>query len=155
MKYFSVKDWDDWKEDAENEVAYRSYIETIQTQLPSDLQLLLRDTGSLSLNDGEIESISASIENASVDIILNGKWIIDATIGDRIFHLAYTEVVSFVSTIDPAAGGIHFSGYGFHGLDEMEVIEAGIYEHRMLFTGGIELAIRFRDFTLTYIDPKP
>lgn len=154
MKYFSVNDWDKWRKDAENEVAYRAYIETIQTQLPSDLQLLLRDAGTVYLNDGEVESISVSIEKASVDIVLNGKWIVETTVGDRIFHLAYTGVVSFVSTIDPAAGGIHGSGYGFHGIDEMEVIETGIYEHRMLFTSGIELAVRFRGFSLTYVDPQ-
>ena len=86
MKYFSVNDLDKWRKDAENEVAYRAYIETIQTQLPSDLQLLLRDAGTVYLNDGEVESISVSIEKASVDIVLNGKWIVETTVGDRIFH---------------------------------------------------------------------
>lgn len=152
MKYFTVNDWSNWNESAATVVAYRSYIQSIRSLLPKDLQLLTGTGGSVSLNDGEIEGLEISIEAKSVIIVINGKWIDGTVVGARIFHLIYEDVVSVTSKIDPAAKGLHGSGYGDHGFDEIEVLGSGIYEHRMLFSSGIELHIRFREFRLDYQD---
>ncbi len=151
MKYFSVNDWTEWSETAENVVAYRTYIDSIRSFLPIDLQLLTGAGGKLSLNDGEIETIQVSLEAASVNISIRGKWIKNTVVGERIFFLNYKRVVSLISIIDPNASGLHGSGYGDHGFDEIEII-GDIYEHRMLFSSGIELHIRFQDFSLEYND---
>jgi len=155
MKYFSVKDWDEYDEKAEQVIAYRSYISSVRPHLPKDLQLLTGAGGELSLNDGEIESLAIYLETSTVRININGKWIEETLVGDRIYSLVYKGVISVISTIDPDAKGLHGSGYGFHGFDEVELIKENIFEHKMLFTSGIELQIRFQDFSMTYKDiPK-
>lgn len=152
MKYFTVNDWRDWNENSATVAAYRSYIQSMRSLLPEDLQLLTGAGGNVSLNDGEIERLEISIEDKSVDLVINGKWINGTVVGARIFHLIYKDIVSVTSQIDPAAKGLHGSGYGDHGFDEIEVIGKGLYEHRMLFSSGIELHIRFGDFFLDYKD---
>ncbi len=156
MKYFTVNDWSDWNENAVQVVAYRSYIQSVRSRLPQDLQLLTGAGGDVSLNDGEVGLLRVSVEAKSVDLVINGKWINGIVVGSRVFHLTYTGVVSVISQIDSAAKGLHGSGYGDHGFDEIEVIGNSLYEHRLLFSSGIELQIRFRDFSLSYTDvPNP
>lgn len=149
MKYFTV---DDWSEGAATGGAYQSYIQSIRSLLPEDLQVLTGAGGSVSLNDGEIERLEMSIDTKSVTLVINGKWINGTVVGTRIFHLNYKDVASVTSQVDPAARGIHGGGYGDHGFDEIEVLGDGLYEHRMLFSSGIELHIRFGDFFLDYKD---
>ena len=56
------------------------------------------------------------------------------------------------SSVVPDLQGLFSGGYGTHGFDEVEVLEEGLFEHRMLFSSGIEVAIQFRDFVLDYTD---
>ena len=51
-------------------------------------------------------------------------------------------------TSDPSVGlgGPH--GFGDLGYDEIDVGEDGPFEHRLLFSSGIELAVRFADLII-------
>ncbi len=56
------------------------------------------------------------------------------------------------SSVTPDLQGLFSGGYGTHGFDEVEILKDGSFEHRMLFSSGIEIAIQFRDFVLDYTD---
>ena len=152
MKYFSVKDWNEWDDMGEAVIAYRNYVSSVRPELPEDIQRLTGAGGDISLNDGEITSVTISIVSSAASMTIDGKWIHGTETGRRVFQLMYSGVVLVDSSIDPDAEGLHGSGYGYHGFDEFEVIETGLYEHRMLFSSGIEFAIRFGNFILSYTD---
>ncbi len=156
MKYFSIQYWSDYEQISDLRKSYRAYISSVETRLPTDLKSLTGGGGNISLNDANIERFVMSVENASVSIMMNGKWIQGAVTGLRVFHLSYIGVTQVVSIVDPDVEGLSESGYGDHGFDELEVLENNLCEHRMLFSSGIELHIRFRDFFLDYKDiPNP
>ncbi|HWX42575.1 MAG TPA: hypothetical protein VN345_15600 [Blastocatellia bacterium] len=49
---------------------------------------------------------------------------------------------------DPDKGLVGPNGFGDLGYDEIEVLDGGMFEHRLLFSSGIELAIMFEEFRL-------
>ena len=62
--------------------------------------------------------------------------------------LRYGGLVTLLSTADPDRGLPGPHGFGDLGNDEFEVLEGGLFEHRLLFSSGIELALRFVTFGL-------
>lgn len=52
------------------------------------------------------------------------------------------------STANPSAGLAGPFGYGDLGYDEVAILASGAFEHRLLFSTGIELAVVFREFEL-------
>ncbi len=62
----------------------------------------------------------------------------------------YGGVRSIQSTADPEKGLPGPHGYGDLGYDEIDLIQPGHYEHRMLFSTGIELLVQFSEFSFTY-----
>lgn len=153
MKYFSIKYWSDWDEADPIGIAYKAYIQSIRSKLPHDLQLLSGAGGNIALNDGGIEKYFVSVPDAYATIEMNCQYDdLNGALGQRKVSLHYKFMEVFSSTIDPNGGASHYGGYGDHGFDEIELIGDNLYEHRMLFDGGIEIAIRFRDFSLTYVD---
>lgn len=156
MNYFSIKCWSDYEQITSIRESYYSYIDNVISQLPKSLKSLTGGGGNISLNDANVKSLAISLENSTVDIVMDGKWIQGVATGLRVFHLSYTGVTQMVSVIDPDVDGLSESGYGDHGFDEIEVLENNLYEHRMLFSSGIELRIRFHNFFLDYNDvPNP
>ncbi len=63
-------------------------------------------------------------------------------------ELRYTGLTAFESfqTPDQALAGP--GGYGDLGYDEIDVLEGGTFEHRMLFSSSIELRFRFASLKL-------
>ena len=55
---------------------------------------------------------------------------------------------------DPEKGLPGPHGYGDLGYDEVDVLEPGLFEHRMLFSTGITLSIHHREFHLRFEDIK-
>lgn len=53
-------------------------------------------------------------------------------------------------TGDPDKGLPGPNGFGDIGVDEIEVFEDS-FEHRILFSNGIELHIRFKEFSLQHL----
>jgi hypothetical protein len=62
---------------------------------------------------------------------------------ERQIVLTYNGVEAATATGDPnnGLGGPH--GFGDLGYDEIELLDGGLIEHRMLFSTGIELHVRF------------
>lgn len=156
MNYFSIRCWSDYERITDIRKSYSSYINSVKAQLPESLKSLTGGGGSISLNDANIKHLAVSLENSTMDIVMDGKWIQGVATGLRVFHLSYIGVTQIVSVVDPDVDGLSESGYGDHGFDEIEVLENNLYEHRMLFSSGVELRTRFRDFRLNYNDvPNP
>jgi hypothetical protein len=57
--------------------------------------------------------------------------------------ITYSGVSAFYSTSDPDKSLMGPGGYGDFGYDEIEVLGSGLFEHRIIFSSGVELGFRF------------
>lgn len=148
MRFFTV-DW--WRGIQEGEIsdpvdAYRAHFQNIRDQLPPDLAAL---SESVSLHDSRLRSLNLDTETQSLQVSLVGD---DGRGGLRRSWLTYHRVQSFQSFADPDAGLNGPHGYGDWGYDESDVLSDGLFEHRILFSTGIDMRIAFADFSLTFTD---
>lgn len=74
--------------------------------------------------------------------------VLDSHTGDERFTLTYAGVERFESSADPAVGLRGPAGYGDLGCRESDALPSGAFEHRLLFSTGVEMAIVFRSFRL-------
>jgi hypothetical protein len=154
MKYFTIQWWSGEVED--QNVAfedYRRYLDQIDADLPESIRRLARD---VCLHDARLLRLHVSLPERSLVIELDGSGYDEQSKSyfGRRFRLTYGGVESITSTADPETGLPGPHGYGDLGYDEIERIQPGIYEHRMLFSTGIELHVRLSDFSLWYEDYK-
>jgi len=160
VKYFSIAYWSTYDPADDTERRYKSYVQSIRPQLPGPLQVFTGAGGPVSLNDTRLHRVSVNLEKRRAEIELRGEikdgskpqpntseWSIVAC-G---IILRYEGVVAFSSRSDPEIGLAGPHGYGDHGFDEVELLAENLYEHRMLFSSGIEIAMRFTEFTAEYI----
>lgn len=148
MKFFTL-DW--WLavqslEDHDPVPDFRKHLDTIRDRLPPGL-LQLQE--SISLHDSHLREIAWDADSNLLTIRLTGS---NEQGGARSFQLTYKQVQAYRSTADPeiGLGGPH--GYGDLGYDEADITDDGLFEHRLLFSSGIEIQIHFRDFELTWSD---
>src|SRR5258708_5202993 len=148
MKYYTLQWWAN-RVNPEKAMAvgkrYCRYIESVQASFPPDLKRLHWE---VSLHDSHVRRLHFSdctfelqldVERTDKDKIIPGT---------RRFRLTYQDVRSFTAVDDPEAALGGPDGYGDLGYDEIEVVQAGVYEHRMLFSSSIELQVRFTGFAL-------
>ena len=111
----------------------------------------------VTLHDACLRSLSGDYTGASIILNLDGAGYDESTKSyfHRHFELRYDGVQSVRSDADPEKGLPGPHGYGDLGYDEIDVIERGLFEHRMLFSTGITLFIRHREFQLRFEDIKP
>lgn len=133
--------------------SYRAYIDTIRSKLPPDLATLL---DRVSLHDSKVARFSVNLAERQVLLILRGyvdPWRPEG-ITPRTITLKYDSVRSVESTHDTeeyktTSEHLDGSDLGYH---ELELLDDGVYEHRMLFASGIELVLRFGGLQLSYED---
>lgn len=148
MRFFSVANlWIDY--DVAVGQRYAEYINGVWDELPTAVQRLCtfrRDIEDpIFLNDGELRELEVDLQDSRVQVtfIADG---FDADLkdaGPRRWVLRYSGATQVRSVPDNSGAAPDPAGYGDHGADEIELIEPGLFEHRMLFTTGIEIAIRF------------
>lgn len=148
MQFFTVDWWcgiqaGEFSDPAE---AYRVHFQNICEQLPPDLAAL---SESVSLHDSRLRAFKLDTGAKSLQMSLDGD---DGRGHLRRFSLTYRDVKSLQSFADPDAGLNGPHGYGDWGYDEAHVLPDGDFEHRVLFSTGIEIRIAFSDFSLAYID---
>lgn len=119
---------------------YAAYFATIRHELPADL--LAREE-SISLHDTRLRELRISRNDGTLRLGL------ETHSGDERLTLVYREVERFESLADPKVGLRGPAGYGDLGYCEVEVLPGGTFEHRMLFSTGIELIVEFREFEMT------
>jgi hypothetical protein len=150
MKYFTLK-W--WEGKVENAMAvndrYCRYVKSVRKSLPTDLWRLFWN---VSLHDARLRQLR--LVSDTLELKLDGERTDKGKYlpGRRRFRLTYRGVSSLTSTASPKRRSSGLYGYGHLGYDEIEVLADHHYEHRILFSSGIELQIRFSDFTLWYED---
>ncbi len=143
MKYFTLRLWEGTGENpfVVNE-EYCRYVKSVKKSLPKDLWRLCWN---VSLRHADLRRMH----------LLDGKRCDKGQYraGLRQFRLTYDGVSRMISLANPRRGRLGPWGYGDLGFDEIEVLDDGLFEHRILFSTGIELQVRFSDFTLWYEDP--
>jgi hypothetical protein len=147
MRFFTIEWWcgvqggDDSNDPAKD---YQSYLATIRERLPVGL-LALQEV--VSLHDGRLRLLELSPSSATLLLRIDGD---DGSGGLRQFTLRYSGVSSFRSIADPAIGLPGPHGYGDWGYDEAGVTQSGEFEHRILFSSGIEVVVTFAGFEFTW-----
>ncbi len=140
MRFFTMAWWmgDMGDDDADHVLpSYQAHYERIRDRLPG----ALRDMeGVAALHDSRLLRLAVDIEAATA------KLTIVTYDGDHRWTLTYIGLVGMQSTADPEKRLGGPGGYGDLGYDEVDVGEDGLFEHRLLFSTGIELGFRFRDF---------
>jgi hypothetical protein len=151
MKFYTLADWkregdcslQEFDEITSRVKEYRAYLESIGSGLSRRFQHFL---DLASLHDGEVLEISiepssavASLRCRALDNASNGR-------NGHYLRLNYHEVQNFQS-IGPEEESFGGDGYGDIGYDEIELLAEGVFQHRLLFSTGIEIAVTFRDFT--------
>lgn len=150
MKHFTIQ-W--WSGDVEDQMAacraYEAYLAGVRKEFLPELCRLLDE---VSLHDSRMRRLHIVPDRKEVFIDLDGC---GADEGQQSYHalkigLAYSGVESFESLADPETGLAGPHGYGDLGYDEIELLRPGLFQHRMLFSSGIEFAVTFTDFRLTH-----
>lgn len=161
MKYYKQQEAEGESEGVFDEQDYIRYILTVQDALPPDLRLLcdrISDwyPGRIYLNDSNIKKVDADFGTKVVKIVLSGETLNQDLhqIGERLFTLHYGEVQRLTCTGEYGSNLPFALLHADHIWDEVELLDAGLFEHRMLFVsaGDIELSVVFRQFRLTYED---
>ena len=150
MKYFTIQ-W--WSGDVEDQMsafrAYDAYLADAKRELLPELSRLLEE---ICLHDSQLRRLHIVPEKKELFIDLDGC-VRDE--GRQSYHalkigLTYLGVESFESLADPGLGLAGPHGYGDLGYDEIEVLRPGLFQHRMLFSTGIEFSVTFTGFRLNH-----
>jgi hypothetical protein len=141
VRYFTLAWWCGTQpEDGSDAGAeYARHLAAIRHRLPPDL---LATQESVSLHDTRLREWVVLPADGTTRLVL------DSHAGDERFTLTYTGVERVESTADPAVGLRGPHGYGDFGYDEVEVLPTGAFEHRMVFSSGVELCVVFGGFGL-------
>jgi len=150
MKFYTIHWWCGIQSgDASDPMdAFRDHLDSIRDQLPSDL-LVLQD--SVSLHDARLHLFSHDASTKTLTLTLHGG---DGSGGLRVFTLLYRNVISHRFSSDPDVGLPGPNGFGDLGYDEPDVLPSDLFQHRLLFSSGIELQVDFSDFKLEYQDHR-
>ena len=140
MRFFTLADWcGEWGRGNDPQAEYASHLDGIRDRLPPQL-LALQET--ISLHDTRLRTFVLLPPDGSLRIELSSYS------GEERIELVYQGVERFESSADPAMGLRGPHGYGDLGYDEVDVLPDGTFEHRILFSTGIEFRIVFRGFDL-------
>jgi hypothetical protein len=150
MKYFTLAWWQgnqDLQPPFEDKMRplndYKQFYASVKDQLPP---LFAEFQETHSLHDATFLGLNVDVEKQEARLALllsirdTKRW------EEKEGWLFYTGLHHFGSSQDAqhSLGGP--SGHGDLGYDEAEVIGAGLFEHRMLFSSGVEFTVRFENF---------
>ncbi|RCS52954.1 hypothetical protein DTL42_09050 [Bremerella cremea] len=144
MKYFTLKWWLGLQKGRGPDPIeeFQEHVASIRSALPPGFRELYE---SVALHDAHLRKMEYDAAAQSLEMQLDSY-------GEqgqrRRVTLRYLQVDSFLSTAHPELGLPGPFGYGDLGYDEPYVLPGGLFEHRILFSSGIELRIRFGDFKL-------
>jgi hypothetical protein len=141
MRFFTMAWWGGVQtgEETDPSAAYAAHLAAIRDRLPA---YLLATEESISLHDTRLRELQLSIAQKLLSLGL------DSYAGDERLTLEYTGVERFESSADPKVGQGGPAGYGDLGYCEVDVLPGDMFEHRLLFSTGIELVVMFRGFRI-------
>ncbi len=118
---------------------YVVHLATIRDRLPPDLRAIEKP---VSLHDTRLRELRLIVADRTLALVL------DTYAGDERLTLEYSGVERFESLADPEVGLCGPAGYGDLGYWEVDVLPHQAFEHRLLFSSGIELVVVLRGFRL-------
>jgi hypothetical protein len=139
MRFFTMAWWGGDHKGDDAMAAYAQHLAAIRDRLPPDL---LATQESVSLHDSRLRELRLMAKDGSLRIAL------DSYRGDERFTLVYSGVARFESFADPDVNLGGPGGYGDLGYCEVSVLPSGLFEHRLLFSTGVELVVEFSGFQL-------
>ena len=141
MRFFTMAWWCGCQTGTAEDVStsYSAHLAAIRDRLPPDL---LATEETVSLHDTRLRELRLLLAERALTLAL------DSYSGDERFILTYMGVEHFESTADPEVGLGGPAGYGDLGYCEIDALPSGAFEHRLLFSTGIELAVAFQGFRL-------
>jgi hypothetical protein len=144
MKYFTFDWWSGLNEDETAASRYWAYLDSVRGLLPPAIQ---RFHEGCTLHDSEVIELRVEPMEARAVLSLAGSSL-DG--GPCNYRLEYLGLASFVTRNAKGDGPLG----GPIGFDEFEVLPEGHTEHRLLFSSGIEVELRFQDFRFTCQQPR-
>jgi hypothetical protein len=141
MRFFTMAWWcgDETDEDADPAADYAAHLAAIRDRLTPDL-LAVEELDLL--HDARLRELRLVVAGQSLSLAL------DTCTGDERLTFLYGGVEWFESSADPEAGLGGPAGYGVLGYWEVDILPGGAFEHRLLFSTGIELVVAFGTFKL-------
>ncbi len=148
-------DW--WRGSVESNpmAAYQAHLAEIRDRLPEALLWLQEG---FRLHDATVSRTWYDSTSNVLEIDLVGDNDTDDPHQcDRVrrYELRYSRIVSVQTTIDRGGPLPGPKGYGDLGYTEVDLTIEGHFEHRLLFSSGIEMQIVFGSFHLDWEDLEP
>jgi hypothetical protein len=120
---------------------YGRYIDAVRGALPSTAPTFLdRHT----LHDAVVRQFAINLENQLVRVSADGFATVERPVAYDLEYRGVTDVV-IAGSSDEALGGP--PGLGHLGYHEFEPLASDLVEHRLLFSTGVEIQLRFREFS--------
>ncbi|WP_020407212.1 hypothetical protein [Hahella ganghwensis] len=145
MKYFTLDWWNGIQElEGQDPLdTYDAYVKEYAGQIPEAYMKLYNE---IYIHDGELREVDLDIKNRLLHLLIYAG---DDKGSLREVIIKYLGVTSYKSISDAKKGLPGTFGYGDLGYHEIEVMESE-FEHRMLFSSGIELQVQFESMQLKY-----
>lgn len=141
MRYFTMAWWANQCEPVSVCDDYKHYIDTVRGALPEQI---IRFVDGHTLHDSIVRELSVRAGDETVRIAAAGFDInLDKSVA---YELEYAGVVAVTIRGEASDSLPGPAGLGHLGYDEFELLEPGTFEHRLLFSTGVEILIRFRAF---------
>ena len=141
MKYFTMDWWVNRCEPLSVCDDYKRYFDSVRGALPEQI---LRFVDGHTLHDSVVRELSVRAGDETARIVADG---FDVHLEESVtYELEYAGVVAVTirGEASDSLGGP--AGLGHLGYDEFEHVQSGVFEHRLLFSTGVEILIRFRAF---------
>lgn len=145
MKYFTIQYWNGEILGTEIPLRYQEHVDSIRPLLTPSLTQFV-DT--VYLHDARLRDYHQAdglLRLTFTAYIYNRDWNSE---GQDTLVLEYLGVSS-VHMLTSEGVGLHRFGFGDLGYDELSVHGVASFEHHLLFSAGIEIAVRFRDLTFS------
>ena len=140
MKYFTSEWWGGSEPvDPDPVPLYRAYYESVRGRLPPDL-VAAHDVEPLHDAKLHFVELDGGVLRIQLTVYTEHE--------SRPLGLAYSGVTSFRTLVEGSDSAGPPNVFGSLGYQEVDVVEGGQFEHRLLFASGIELHVRFSAFRL-------
>ncbi len=155
MKYFTIDWWVDGQDlkNCDSGIMkpvedYKNYLTSIKSKLPPSF---ISFEEKYFLHDATLLQLNLNKDVLTIDLYAYES--VDGKTGEeKTIQLQYEGVTNFSSKTNPDQSLPGPEGYGDLGYDEIEVLEGNIFEHRFLFSSGIEMSVRFSNFAFEVLD---
>ncbi len=135
-----------WEQARRQGNAYAAYLNTVRERLPAPLRYI---TEKINFGDYLLEELDVDLPVATVSLRIMGETITYLS-EEKTFLLRFSGVTRCAVTNAGPPGS--FLAHSLEGANhEVEVIEPDMFEFRLLFHGGAEIAVRFREFAYEVI----